>query len=184
MPHAEVVKFTQGSFFSKWAAPFFFLFFFFIRLPPCPPVTSISLGHLLPITRCLLLTIYSAVCLSVTFPPMPSPFSDLSPSPPPPPHSLSLSLSLSLCLTHTHTHTHSHTHTSSIAIPERSRLVWQWVGLCPWTQWHPSLPLHYTTMALPKPGGHTAVKIRGGSSCKRKKKKKKRCMHKPNTHTH
>lgn len=34
-------------------------------------------------------------------------------------------------------HMHPHTQTSSIAIPERSRLVWQWVGLCPWTQWHP-----------------------------------------------
>lgn len=67
-------------------------------------------------------------------------------------HSLSLSVFWSVTLplilsvfqsfsiyppTHTFLHTYTHTHTTSIAIPERSRLVWQWVGLCPWTQWHP-----------------------------------------------
>lgn len=30
-----------------------------------------------------------------------------------------------------------HTHTTSIYIPERSRLVWLWVALCPWTRWLP-----------------------------------------------
>ena len=159
MPHAEVVKFTQGSFFKVGSS----FFFFFIRLPPRPPVTSISLGHLLSITRCLFLTVYSSFCdfSSDSF----AVFQSLSIYPPNHPHALYLSLS------NTHTHTHSHTHTSSIAIPERSRLVWQWVGLCPWTQWHPSLPLHYTTMALPKPGSHTAVKTRGGSSWREKTKK-------------
>lgn len=37
-----------------------------------------------------------------------------------------------------HPHAHTHIYASSIAIPEESRLVWQWVALCPWTQWHPA----------------------------------------------
>lgn len=36
----------------------------------------------------------------------------------------------------THTFTYILT-SSSIAIPERSRLVWRWAGLCSWTRWHP-----------------------------------------------
>lgn len=111
-------KFTQGSFFKVGR-----LLFHWNLSPSLPPITSWTspLYHSLSVSYPVCLPVCPAACLS-----------DFSS------HSRCFSIRLDLpSHPHLHTHVYTHTHTSSIAIPERSRRVWQWVGLCPWTQWHP-----------------------------------------------
>lgn len=126
---------------------FFFSGRFFVSLPVASDV-SISPGHLsLTVfsreTACLSIDLSLGSCeSSSSFSCFPI-FFNL------PTHTLFLKNTHKYSHTHTHTppHAHTHTNTSAIAIPERSRLVWRWLGLCPWTQWHPRLELHYTTVA-------------------------------------
>lgn len=116
IPHAEVVNLHKEAsffsfFFSEWA-----LFLQHLSASPSP-ITAISPRHPLSITLCtifysyLSISVFLSLRLFLSF----SPFSNLSQSTLPP----------------TPLHSYTHTHASSIAIPVRSRLVWQRVGLCP-----------------------------------------------------
>lgn len=104
MPHAEVVNVHKIAYFKVGR-----LLFHWHLSSSFLPIASISLGCLFSINQ----SVSHPVCLS--FPLILSVFQSFSIYPP----------------THTLTHIYILIHTSSIAIPERSRLVWQWLGLCP-----------------------------------------------------